>query len=78
MIKFDVKLIMAYDPSYNGLASGQKTGLRLTKKQVENNVEKATSSVSKVTTPISPSSTSVSKVTTQNPPSNTPAPRAYA
>lgn len=64
MIKFDVKLVMAYDPSYNGLASGQKTGLRLTKKQVENNVEKATSSVS--------------KVTTQNPPSNTPAPRAYA
>lgn len=55
---------MAYDPSYNGLASGQKTGLRLTKKQVENNVEKTTSSVS--------------KVTTQNPPSNTPAPRAYA
>ena len=75
---------MAYDPSYNGLASGKKSNLRLTKKQVENQVVEITPSGSKVAAPkvavpktMVPKAT-VHKVTTQNPVSNTPAPRAYA
>lgn len=70
---------MAYDPSYNGLASGKKSNLRLTKKQVENKVVEISPSVSKVTAPkVTVPKATVHKVTTQNPVSNTPAPRAYA
>jgi hypothetical protein len=70
---------MAYDPSYNGLASGKKSNLRLTKKQVENKVVEISPSVSKVAAPkVTVPKATVHKVTTQNPVSNTPAPRAYA
>lgn len=70
---------MAYDPSYNGLASGKKSNLLLTKKQVENKVVEISPSVSKVAAPkVTVPKATVHKVTTQNPVSNTPAPRAYA